>query len=79
VLTKSGVSDLNIVEDELLARSPVWPGVDQRIVLVDVEELNKAQLISKDNQLVLTPLSDFTILLLTIAVTLYLPDQDLAR
>jgi len=79
VLIKSGKTDLNIVEEQFQARSPVWPEVSQRIVLLSVEEMNKVQTTSTNNQFVFTPLSDLTLLLLAIVIMLYLPDQGLAN
>ncbi|XP_008185372.1 protein 5NUC [Acyrthosiphon pisum] len=70
-----GTSDLNIMEEEFHVRSPIWPEVGQRIVLLNVGELNKVQTTSSDGQRVSTPLSHLTLLLLTIAVTLCLTDR----
>ncbi|CAI6346000.1 unnamed protein product [Macrosiphum euphorbiae] len=70
-----GTSDLNIIEEEFLVRSPIWPEVGQRIVLLNVGDLNKAKATSSDSQRLSTPLSDLTLLLLTIAVTLCLTDR----
>jgi len=79
VLIKSGKTDLNIVEEQLQARSPVWPEVSQRIVLLSVEEMNKVQTASTNSQLIFTSLSNFIIFLLVIVIMLYLPDQGLAN
>lgn len=62
------------MEEEFHVRSPIWPEVGQRIVLLNVGELNQAQTTSSDSQRVSTPLSDMTLLMLTIAVTLCLVD-----
>lgn len=69
-----GTTDLKIMEEEFHVRSPIWPEVGQRIVLLNVGELNQAQTTSSDSQRVSTPLSDMTLLMLTIAVTLCLVD-----
>jgi len=76
---KLGKSDLDIVEEQFIARSPIWPEVAQRIVLLRVEELNKVQTTSRNIQLVYTTLSNFTIFLLVIAIMLFLPDQGLVN
>lgn len=70
-----GISDLNIVEEEFHVRSPIWPEVGQRIELLNVRELNEVQT-STSGQRLSTPLSDPTLLLLTIAAaTLCLTDR----
>ncbi|CAI6360022.1 unnamed protein product [Macrosiphum euphorbiae] len=74
-----GKTDLSIVEEQLQARSPVWPEVSQRIVLLSVEEMNKVQTASTNSQLIFTSLSNFIIFLLVIVIMLYLPDQGLAN
>lgn len=75
MIMKSGKSDLDIVEEQLHARSPIWPEVGQRIVLLGVEELNKVQTSSRNIQLVYTTFSNFTIFLFVVAIMLFLPDQ----
>ncbi|XP_015368350.1 PREDICTED: protein 5NUC-like [Diuraphis noxia] len=74
-----GKSDLDIVEEQFHARSPIWPEVGQRIVLLRAEELNKMQTTSRNVQFIYTPLSNFIIFLLVIAIMLYLPDQALVN
>ncbi|XP_025203214.1 protein 5NUC-like [Melanaphis sacchari] len=71
-------TDLNIVEEELRAKSPIWPEIGQRIVLLKVDELHKIQTTSTDSQLASTFLSDLIILLLAIAIALCVVDQWLA-
>uniref|UniRef100_A0A2H8THB7 5'-nucleotidase n=1 Tax=Melanaphis sacchari TaxID=742174 RepID=A0A2H8THB7_9HEMI len=69
-------TELSIMEEEFHLRSPIWPETDnQRIVLLNVGELKNIQTTSGGRQRVSTPLSDLTLLLLTIAVTLCLTDQ----
>jgi len=77
-LIKSGKSDLNIVEEQIRATSPIWPEVGQRIVLLKMKELKKVETPSRNSQIVFTSLLNMTILLLTIFVILCLPDQELA-
>lgn len=77
MLVKSGKSDLNIVEEQFQARSPIWPEVGQRIVLLNVEEVNKEQTSCKNGKFIFTSLSNFTILFLAIIISLFLPDQGL--
>ncbi|KAL4105256.1 hypothetical protein QTP88_020513 [Uroleucon formosanum] len=72
-----GKSDLNIVEEQFQARSPIWPEVGQRIVLLNVEEVNKEQTSCKNGKFIFTSLSNFTILFLAIIISLFLPDQGL--
>uniref|UniRef100_A0A2S2NGN6 5'-nucleotidase n=1 Tax=Schizaphis graminum TaxID=13262 RepID=A0A2S2NGN6_SCHGA len=68
-------SDFSIMEEEIHVRSPIWPEVSgQRIVLLNVEELNKTQTTSGGRKRVLIPLSHLTLLLLMIAVTSCLTD-----
>jgi len=66
------------MEEEFRVRSPIWPEVGQRLVLLNLNELNKVQTTSSDSQRVSTPLSDLKLLLLTIAVTLCLTDRLIA-
>lgn len=61
---KSGKTDLSIVEEELHAKSPIWPEVGQRIILLGMDELIKKQTTNKDSQIAWICLSDLTILLL---------------
>ncbi|XP_026814840.1 protein 5NUC-like [Rhopalosiphum maidis] len=69
-------SDFNITEEEIHVRSPIWPEVSgQRIVLLNVGELNKTQTSSGGRKRVLIPLSHLTLLLLTITVTSCLTDR----
>ncbi|KAL4132774.1 hypothetical protein QTP88_009874 [Uroleucon formosanum] len=70
-----GTSDLNIIEEEFRTRSTIWPEVGQRIVLLNLEELDKVQTTSSDSQSVSTPSSDLKLLLLTIAVAMCLTDR----
>ncbi|XP_026815926.1 protein 5NUC-like [Rhopalosiphum maidis] len=71
-------TDLNIVEEEFQAKSPIWPEVGQRIVLLRVDELNKVPTTSIDSQLAFISLSDLTILLLAIAIALCVFDHWIA-
>ncbi|KAE9545071.1 hypothetical protein AGLY_000614 [Aphis glycines] len=76
VFIKSATTDLNIMEEEIHARSPIWQEVGgQRIVLLNMGELNKTLTTSSGRQRVSTPLSNLTLLLLTVAVTLCFTDQ----
>lgn len=69
-------TDLTIMEEEIHARSPIWQEAGgQRIVLLNTGELNKTLTTSSGRQRVSTPLSNLTLLLLTIAITTCFTDQ----
>lgn len=72
-----GKTDLNILEEEFHVRSPIWPEIGQRIVLLNVGELNKAQTTSRASLRVSTPLTGLTLLLLTIVAVTLCPTADL--
>jgi len=44
----SGASELDIVTEEIGLRSPIWPEVDRRIVLLNADKLSSPEQASKN-------------------------------